>query len=45
MSSNKKGGKTPVRLTHDEEIKVREALSMWGFNMVASNKESILKLH
>ena len=35
------GGKSPVKLDSEEELKVRGALALWGFNMVASNKVSL----
>ena len=35
------GGKTPVELNDEEQEQVRQQLSLWGFNMVASNKVSL----
>ena len=35
------GGKTPVELNDEEQEQVRAQLSLWGFNMVASNKVSL----
>ena len=35
------GGKTPVELNDDEQEQVRSQLSLWGFNMFASNKVSL----
>lgn len=35
------GGKTPVELNDEEQEQVRSQLSLWGFNMVASNKVSL----
>ena len=32
------GGMTPIKLDSMEQKKVQEALGLWGFNMVASDK-------